>query len=131
MGVCFPMSEECPELLRRRFWVDAGFQCVQKRRRDLQESGFMKQPSGHYVYKTGQLENALHAVKIAKTIVGGNNGNNFALIRVSTQPHCLDCNALLKFSSDRCDLCGSFNIERGGWLNLSTKRIEFEKRGEE
>lgn len=130
MGVRFPMTEECPELLPRRFWVDAGFQCVQKRRRDLQESGFMKQPSGHYVYKTGQLENALQAVETAKSIVGGNNGH-FVLIRVSTQPHCLDCNALLKFSSERCDDCGSFNIERGGRLNLSTQQIEFEKRGEE
>ena len=121
------MSEECSELLPRRYWVDVGFQRARKRH-ELQQVGFKRQPSGHNVYKTKRLEKALQAVEIAKSIVGGNNGHSVQ-IRVSTQPLCLDCNALLKFSSERCCDCGSFNIERTGWLNLSTKRIEFEKRG--
>jgi len=118
------MSEECPELLPRRYWVDAGIQFLRKRRRDLEKLGFEEERS-RFLYKTWELDDVFRVVRIAKMILGGDG--RFVLIRVSTQPLCLSCNALLKFSSKRCENCGSFNIERGGWLNLSTKKIEFEK----
>jgi len=121
------MSEDSPEHLPRRYWVDVGFQRGRKRY-ELQQVGFKRQPSGHFVYKTRRLDQALQAVEIAQTILSGNNGH-FVLIRVSTQPLCLSCGALLKFSGRRCDVCMSSNIENSGWLNISTGKIEFEKRG--
>lgn len=131
-------EQPCPELIPRRYWVDVGdwndlptlsfrerFYRAQKRY-DLQEAGFRKQSTGNFVYKTTRLDKVLRMVTIAKSILGPNNGYSEE-IRVSTQPLCRSCGALLRFSDTRCGDCGSFNIEHPGRLNIDTCKIEFEK----
>lgn len=130
------MIERCPEVLRRRFWLNVAFKGVKEENyslivAQLELLGFTKGVNNTFLFRTCDFIAALNIGRRICGYINKNNGRRNISFKITTQPLCIHCGSHLKFDERICPVCGSSRVEPVGIFDLRQCRIIFERGAEE